>query len=54
MFGIKGGSIGKKLTGSMVGFLTKYYECQMCKKAYRIRIRKREQKGKDSEVLGVV
>lgn len=32
MFGIKGGGHGKKLTKSMIGFVTKYYECQICNK----------------------
>jgi hypothetical protein len=32
MFGIRGGGLRKKLTKSMVGFVTKYYECQMCNK----------------------
>jgi hypothetical protein len=32
MFGIKGGGLGKKLTKPIVGFVTKYYECQRCNK----------------------
>jgi hypothetical protein len=32
MFVIKGGGLGKNLTKSMLDFVTKHYECQMCKK----------------------